>query len=413
MTNLNVSENGVELHHSLGEELGVIRFKATDIRRERTGVHAVIAIGHGNSILAHDTFNIGRNEERRRLAKSAHGDLSDLARESYSLKQLVHDLDLFCLDATQAWESRFALDVYDVEETKPVQFALQDYLLTAGGTIMFGPPGTGKSYLSILMATSIATGSDKIWKVVKDRAVLYINLERSAESVKRRSSMAMRILGNGHSQNPVFFLNARGRSLAEVKRKTAEFTAEFPKNSIFVDSLSRIGVGSLVDDETANRGGDMLNALGSSWFAVGHTARSDNSHVFGSQMWDATEDIGIKLTSEESDGKLGVCLTVVKGNDIAKPAPSYYALKFENDILTEVEIAKPSEFPELLAGQKTSDLQRVIDYLRTAGKSFPTEIAQDTGVDIGNVSRLLHNTQIFHFIGKEEKHNVYSLQRSL
>ena len=63
---------GVDYEEPLptGDILGL---RARNIRRERTGTHALVAVTLGNSILDSDTFNIDRREDRARLVKAAHG----------------------------------------------------------------------------------------------------------------------------------------------------------------------------------------------------------------------------------------------------------------------------------------------------------------------------------------------------
>ena len=69
--NYTLSTNGIE-HVLEPLEGGSVRFLLRDLRRDRTGMHGLAAIAWGGKLLRHDTFNLGRAEERTRLTQ---GDL--------------------------------------------------------------------------------------------------------------------------------------------------------------------------------------------------------------------------------------------------------------------------------------------------------------------------------------------------
>lgn len=398
------------------------RIKASEIRRERTGLHATVSVWANDTILAYDTFNVGRSEERGRLAKRAVALLPELVKLAWGAGPLTHDLDIFCAELGSAWEDRFQIETVDGSEPPPLTFAIDPYILNSGGTVFFSPPGAGKSYTLQIMATALMlplNQQDKpmqeIWKVPEPRMALYVNLERSADSVRRRAAMIMRALGMPGKPSPVSWLNARGRSLKDVSGKVRRFVRETPNTTVFIDSLSRAGAGgSLNDDETGNLIADQLNNMGRSWAAIAHTPRATADHAYGTIMIDAAEDIGVKLSSERRENVLGIGLTVVKANDIAFPAPFYYALEFgENGQgLTAIRTAKATEFPELALGEKTSPIDRIITYLLMQGQATTTLISKDLGIETGNVSRYLANTTFFRAMPKQGRDVPYQLQES-
>ena len=416
-----LSEDRITWENDLGSEIGKVMFIANELRRERTGFHGKLGIFYQGQLLAHDTFNIGRNEERRRLCKAAYEHLSPLVRESYILGQLNHDLDMFCLQTPDIWEGRFEPEFLDGSAMPPIEWALKDYILASGGTILFAPPGAGKSWTALLMAVSIATGctgedrEDPLWDGVSQRTVLYVNLERSRSSLERRSTMAHRVLGfRKESVSPVSYINARGSSIMEVRKSIKTFVDSHAPCTVFIDSLSRMGTGSLVDDEDANRGADILNSLADSWVALGHTPKNDKAStaVFGSQMWTAAEDIGVKLTSQELNGALGVCLTVIKANDTAKPKPLYLSFTFQNDVLQTVIKASETDFPELAQGKPVPQAILLRDWMRQAGSATTTQAARATGMKVQNVSDAFLHSGLYLVHSKAGREVYYKLTAS-
>ncbi len=168
------------------------------------------------------------------------------------------------------------------------------------------------------------------------------------------------------------------------------------------------------EDDTANRIVDMLNNCAPTWVALGHTPRADNDHQFGSVMFSAGEDIGVKLSFEErGDGKtltLGLSLTIVKGNDISKGQPSYLALEFENNELWLIRGAEKGEFLKLLTEVPRSDEQKIINYLLEATMGTATQIAAATGVSRPNASTILANGPMFVKISRAKEGTFYGLK---
>lgn len=402
------SEDG-SLRYAVPIEEGVsLHFVAKDVRRERTGLHALVAILLNERVLAHDTFNVGRNEERYRLAKSAHSLLSPAMRDSYPLASLKHELDLFCLKVERAWEQRYQVEEFDgTGSVGPVAFTLSPYLLDEGGTIIFAPPGQGKSYVSLLMAQSINSGCQRLWPV-RQKPVLYINLERPAVSMRRRMVGVNQALGV-HPSRTLTFLNARGQSLKDVA-SSARSWVRSTRGVVFLDSISRSGLGSLVEDETANSVIDTLNWIAPTWLAIAHTPRATEDHAYGSIHFDAGVDIGVKLSSDRSESTLVICLRVVKANDIAVPKPQLLRLQFGAEGLQHVGVADPTEFPELLGQQGSGRLERLVEYLREHGPTTATEAAQATGIARPHVVDIFRHSGRFVKLKSIGRHHIYALK---
>src|SRR5262249_42735377 len=132
---------------------------------------------------------------------------------------------------------------------------------------------------------------------------------------------------------------------------------------IFLDSLSRAGLGDMNANDSVNRIVDRLNAF-PTWVALGHTPRADTTHVYGSQMFDAAADLTVRLQSEqEDDGPLGVGLDLDKRNDVAWHKMTITALEFDGLGLVNVRPAQPGEFPDVEAGKKLTMRQAVKQFL--------------------------------------------------
>ena len=403
-----VSDSGVQASRDL-ESGEVFAFTAESIRRERTGVHARVSIQMDGRIIAYDTFNVERDKERTHLSLSAHKRLGEIVGKAYSEGMLRRDLDDFCARLWDMWIGRFGAELLGGDpEIPPVAFALNPYILEDGGSIIFGPPGRGKSYLALLMAVSMDAGCDRLWPVT-ERRVLFINLERSRISLQRRIGMVNLALGL-EQQRPLLFINRRGASLADIWDTARRDIEQHKVGAVILDSLSRAGLGKLTDDVPANNAMDLMNRLCETWVALGHTPRADEGHVYGSQMFDAAMDVGVQVLAQRlDDGTLGLGLQVTKANDFATPPMGKLALEFDQYGLKGVREPRHHEFPELEAGRRLTLVQEIEEYLLGVGEASGSEIADELGKNRSSVASTL--SQATQFNRRRNGHQVlYSVK---
>ena len=392
-----------------------VGFRFSEIRRERTGQHAFVAILVGNTVMAYDTFNIGRSEDRNKLVKSAFSLLGDLHKQAWPQDTIRHELDLCALKTPQLWEEERIKVISYLEEDRPspLSFILKPYVLAGGGTILFAPPGAGKSYLLQAMSICIACGQKptvNLWDVPAGFPVMYINLERSADSMHRREKALMTALGlNGESG--VYYMHARGFGLKAIERRARKWL-EQTGGGVMLDSVSRGQLGDLNENETGNNFVDLMNGLQARWWgAIAHTPRQTADHMYGSIHFDAGEDIGVKVSSQAKDNTLGIALEIVKANDIGKFPPQYLALQFSapDAPLVGIKTATSGDYPELSAGKGMSRQQTVIAFVLKAGRATATQTANATGLPRPDISTMLLHSGEFQMVEKVGKDVFYGV----
>lgn len=370
-----------------------VRYQATAIRQESGKPKALCTIVQGGRILEEDDIALGRREERIRLANAAHKNLNGLGKV-YPADRMQHDFLLFCRGLYPAWlgESGAVWTKGDLEPSEP-DFLVHEYALRDAGTIMFAPPGMGKSWTALILAVCVDAGLSHLVPV-QQVPVEYVNLERSEASFSRRLGMVNEALGLPRDR-PLLMHHARGRSLTDVFDAVQRDIQKEGVGLTFIDSLSRAGGGSLIKDDVANKSMDMANALGSAWWFLAHTPRQDETHAFGSQMFDAAADVTLQLRSQEMDDPttgsplMGVSLRVEKANDIAKARRRIWTYEFDRRFgITGVREAERGEWPELEDDGAPSPQDRIVEALRY-GEMYVAEIAEAIGKDASNVSTYL------------------------
>jgi hypothetical protein len=389
-------------------------FKAEKISEEKTGIHARVSIMCDYAPLGWSYFNVERSEDRTRLANAAQKLLKGDLSKSFTKEDMSRDLDAFCSGLWSFRLSGFTPELMDGDETEtPPTFFLYPYALDNGGTILYAPPGRGKSYTGLLWAQSINEGVHKFWRVIQ-APVLFINLERSRQSLRRRLATVNKVLGlPGYTA--LHTINARGKSLSDVYPTCREYIKRYGIKVIVLDSVSRAGYGDLNENQPVNKIVDALSALCPSWIALAHTSRANEDHAFGSIMLDAGADICVQLSSQITDeGTLGIGWEITKQNDIGKIPQAVYALEFNQFGLTSLRKAKTGEFPEVEGNRRQDILTTVIEFLKNkdSGDATATEVSNATEIPRDQVSRLFNNNGKFMETRKFKQSVYYGVRDS-
>ena len=344
---------------------------------------------------------------------------SEILKQSYA-DQLAHHFLLFCMTVHDRYQRQLDTQMQPVAgdaTSTPVQWLARPSFVN-GGTIVFAPPGRGKSYISLVAAVSIDAGLQNIWEIDQPHRTAYVNLERSRQSLASRLGAVNTALGL-RSDRPLIMLNARGRMLADLAPTIRRAISEHGIKLIILDSISRATTGNLNDNSPANSVIDILNSLGCAYIAIGHTSKASEDRIFGSIHWEAGADVVLKLTTDrnEDTGRLAVGMKITKANDIAPSKKlDVVTLDFNKNGLTTIAKGTARDFPKLLGTQSLED--EVFDLLLDMGKMNASQLTQQI-VDTDpsrrpeylrpEISRILQNPDKFVRLPKEGKSQPYAV----
>ena len=386
-----------------------ITIAADFIGMQRTGTHARVSIYVNQELLAYSRLNADGADQRTRLANSAHRQLSERMQSLYPQARMRHELDLFC---SQLWNTYTGTVMAELEagdpDYEPTYYA-KPLVLEGGGTVLFAPGGSGKSFLAMTLACSIEYGHSELWEDIQSYPTLYINLERDPRLMRRRLSQVNVCLG-ADPRTPLRFLHARGRSLADVRAGIQRTVDEHGIGLIVVDSISRTGQGDLNDNETANAIIDSLNGICPTWVAIAHTSKANKHDIFGSTHFTNGADLTVRLTHVEEPNKLGMRLKQMKTNDVGKSPDTWLAYEFEGNRLTKIRPSSSREFPDLADEQTPAE--RVAEYLASEGATTVRDICVDLDLSettVRSVLRAKTDKHKFTRVSGSEKGGMYAL----
>jgi hypothetical protein len=373
---------------------------ANNIRHERTGWHAQIAVVLDNTPLESDNFNIERSEERNRLARRAYEQIAAIDGDGITLtvwtsEQIRKDLLQFTHWIRVRYEeTQNQIEGDDMKPVKGINWLISPYVFGDGATTMFAPPKSGKSTVAMAMAISLATGSEHLWEIEEKIPVLWVNLERPPDSVKVRARQLARALGV-HDDYGMQFLHRRGHTLTTVGPGIARWVEENPGGFVFLDSISRVGMGKLVEDATANLFADTMHRVApSGWLGIGHTSKANESSMFGTVMFQASADIEVRLRSQAKEKELGVKLEIASSNHTSKIASMTLAFEYEGDALVSARKANEGEFADIVAitSSNMSRNEKIFDALKELQAATASEIAEFTQIHVSDVSKMLRES---------------------
>jgi len=376
-----------------------------NLRSERTGIHGEVEVHLNKRLLTRDNFNFDKDVQRGHLAGAANKrtifkNISDY----YDREKLTVDLQEFTKEAYEKKvRESVVIELVAGDPFLETNQLVDGLVIKGGGTIFNALPKQAKSFVCMIIAVSVDAGVSQIWQVEQGN-VLYINLERSASSMIKRLAGVNTALGLD-PMRPLRFMNVRGTPLIDIMDSIKYQIEKEDIQLIIVDSISRAGMGSLVDDRPAVKITDALNNLveesDRSWVGIAHRAWS-NEHVFGSVQFLAACDlmIDIEASHNEEKNELGVKVSVTGQNDLPPSKPSFIALGFDSMGLNSARRATEEEFPDLM-DERDNIRDRIWNYLRVKGKQTTTQIANDLGEVRDSVYKTLKRMEKKNEVSKQ------------
>ena len=420
-----------------GYPIAEIKYSSNFFKYQPSGLHATINIHYAEQNndgvkICYNYFNIERLGERKTFSGDVHKEIQAINSEAaiaYTRDAIRTDLGVFCELAHPAWLSQFQSELVSGDPDIPLSYLIDPFLLDDAGTVMYARPGRGKSQTAMTMAVSVDAGINTIWPV-RQAPTLYVNLERSARSLKRRLGQINEALGLNPSR-PLRMLNARSRSLRDISAQIEQDVEQHNIGFIILDSISRAGMGDLNDNrvgqEIINELNRIIDGKNASYLAIGHTSwggDEPDGHIYGSIQQEAGADVMLSLRSthhSKNKSQLGVLLNMSKFNDAPPKESPLVVFEWDTFGLKSIEKGSIEDFPQLEKFQNRSENKWIKDYLLNHGPTSLTDLhnameKDDWTTTSSTLSKLLDRDDDFikepGHRGKWKIHNRSNSERS-
>jgi hypothetical protein len=349
-----------------------------------------------------ELVEIFQEDRRRLLTDTVTYDLVDLHGEEKH-DEIVHLLDAFQaqLRSLKAAGDRPYRKVTLAElENLPHPDPLIDGVVDAGTvTMLSGPFSTGKSFIALDWALSIASGTSWLGHDVRKGRVLYVSAEGAHGQAKRVRAWKLD-RGPGAKTDDNFSMIINPVQLGDPDHLAVLLEDARDYDVIVIDTVARCSVG--LEENSARDMGQFIDALyklrdareecGTTVIVVHHTGH-EKSRARGSSALPAGVDCA--FITEADDPHTLVTLRSVKRKDGPPPAPVSMHLAEVGDsvVIEEVE----SEFAEAYkagadhAKVRADKEQALLDWL--SQNEWPTEraVAQTLGMPRSSLQRLVQD----------------------
>ncbi len=262
-------------------------------------------------------------------------------------------------------------------------------------TILFGPPGTGKSALALALAISIQGGADVVpgWAPRCSAPVLYCDYEDTFANFTAQAEAISR--GAGLPAPPRIAYQRMTAALADQVEEVARVVTELGIGAIVVDSVEP-ACGSGTDFEGVNarvhRLFDAIRLLGVDTLLIDHVAGTDLDREAASvkpiggtaKLARARSVFEVRAEKDPAEGRIEVVVLDTKRNRRQKAPARGLAILFDD---FEQSAARRIAFeqcevsaPELT--KKLSQREALVQLLQRTGARQPAEVAEELGISV-------------------------------
>lgn len=305
------------------------------------------------------------------------------------------------------------VNIGEEEVVKPPEYVLHPLIQVAQPTILFGAPGTAKSYVAALVSSLIASGQEAL-NFHSDRQALnplYLDWEGDRASLASRITLLRR--GLGLPPLSVWYRHCI-RPLASDVDKIRQQVVEGGHQFVVIDSLGPACGGNFVSDtEPPLNFFAALRCLKCSSLVIAHAPKNPegDSTVFGSVYFTALSRSIWRIGREQDAGEdeARIWLTHTKTNYSKHERPFGFTFRFNEDS-TEVKSISLGEIADADPDRSLTDL--ILEILKDAPAAMTTkEIADAIDRPTPTVRRVLHRMAQKNLVAKPTRTHWGALLR--
>lgn len=224
------------------------------------------------------------------------------------------------LESTLAMQS----EVVEFGDILPqsTSYLLYPFIQERVPNILFGRGSSGKTFLALRMALSLATGIDCLGetpsKVLNFMLVDYENTASTFQTRLTQLAKACPDITIEQLKGRCFYLNPKGVSIPDMVKKIKQEIEEKHLEFIIIDSAILAAGGAPEESQTALRYFNSLNSLGITTLTIAHETKAENKNMpFGSVVfYNSARNIwNVQVQQEQDENVIHSGLVHRKAND--------------------------------------------------------------------------------------------------
>ncbi|MEM1684355.1 MAG: AAA family ATPase [Nanopusillaceae archaeon] len=361
-----------------------INVRFTRVVEDSDGIHADMTILSAHSpkpYILQTRLNLMSSRTRAQLAR--------LLNERYPIGEMVwlSVVEAACLAVVNAYRSPTRFIHLGSSPASPVSYVIRPLIVQGEPTVIFGPGGSGKSYLALLCSVLVATGSALPGLLSSEirGPVLYVDWESSEAELKRRLNAICSSLGFNTGEVPVYYLHGNGPFPGN--EQIADAIVELDPVLVVVDSLGLAAGGPLNDPHTPVCFYRAVRQLEANVLVLAHTPKHIDDRVatiFGSAYFSYLARSVWEVQCTNADQRMLVNLFHRKFNLGKLHEPISIEFNFGERL-----VIQPAQ-PPAMADEHETTLDRILKVLDSAPFPLrPAEIAEILGLPVSTVTRVL------------------------
>lgn len=251
-------------------------------------------------------------------------------------------------------------------------YRLQPILLEGQANLIYGPGGTGKSYLALYFSLMVQTPFIALGLLPTQGSVLFCDWETSQEEANDRILAIKRGLGQVEASDISYRYCHQGLvdDIAQIQRIVVENNIDM----VVIDSVGSALAGEPESADIVLRYFTALRSLRVTTLSIDHTTKDERKSLFGSvyKQNAARSIFELRKSQEPGEDEIHLGLYHRKVNTGKLIAPLGFQLNFETDSV-KLKRADIKQIPELAKG--LSRKQQLIGLLSHGTMAIP-EIAE-------------------------------------
>lgn len=386
---------------SIPQQGGVIRFLLEELDATRSGVL------NSEAVIWCEIPGLPRAEFTCRLNLLSMSQRDTLRRQMEDMAPLgkgvwTEVIALACRMAREAFQRQEAGGLLIPSQmAQQEQFVLPPFLPSSGMTILFGPGGSGKTFLALAWAVALETGAHFLdWEPTRRCHVLYLDYEANQQMLEHR----LWLLG-GAAEARIHYVPGRGIPLVQQVPTLLPLIEREGIDYVIVDSAILAAQGDPEKPEGANSLFSALGRLGKPSLVLSHTTKQgDDRYPYGSIVWHNSARATWALRAERDDEPdcLRLLLLHRKANDDRLYQPVALNARFGERVVFERD--DPERFFE-----EALSLPQRIKRLLIDGPMTTSDLAEALGVSKVTVRVVCGRSKGIHRADTQGREAVWEL----